>query len=33
MALKLNEKKLIQEVIEAIPGNEGKWIFCEIWLS
>jgi len=30
MALKLNEKKLIQEVIEAIPGNEGKWIFCEI---
>uniref|UniRef100_A0A8C9G8U4 Periodic tryptophan protein 2 homolog n=1 Tax=Pavo cristatus TaxID=9049 RepID=A0A8C9G8U4_PAVCR len=23
MALKLNEKKLIQEVIEAIPGNEG----------
>lgn len=33
MALKLNEKKLIQEVIEAVPSDEGKWVFHEIWLS
>lgn len=25
MAFKLNEKKLIQEVIEAVPSNEGEW--------
>lgn len=30
MAFKLNENKLIQEVIEAVPSNESKWIFCEI---
>lgn len=30
MAFKLNEKKLIQEVIEAVPSKEGKWIFHEI---
>lgn len=33
MAFKLNEKKLIQEVIEAVPSNEGEWIFHEIWLE
>lgn len=33
MAFKLNEKKLIQEVIEAVPSNEGEWIFHEIWLN
>lgn len=30
MALKLNEKKLIQEVIEAVPSDEGKWVFHKI---
>lgn len=29
MAFKLNEKKLIQEVIEAVPSSEGEWISCE----
>lgn len=26
MAFKLNEKKLIQEVIEAVPSSEGEWV-------
>lgn len=33
MAFKLNEKKLIQEVIEAVPSGEGEWICHESGLS
>lgn len=33
MAFKLNEKKLIQEVIEAVPSTESEWICHKTGLS